>query len=311
MTFEQVRIFLAVAEHLHFTHAAEALYITQPAVSAAIHSLETEYGLKLFHRIGRRIEITDAGKLLQVEAQKILDQVKLTERGLREFNQLQQGELNLGASFTVGNYWLPEKISQFKQLYPGIIIHCTLANADDICTGTASGLYDIGLIAGEVKPIQKTVLQEETVAGDRLEIIVGRAHPWFEQSVVSTDELRQSHWVMREPGSGTQQMFEQALARWGIRPSDLEIILIFKSSEMVKSVVESGVGATALPELMVKKELRLKTLKAIKVVDSSGIVMAKITRPILQLKHYQRFQTRAAKAFAALLLKADYCQNSQ
>ncbi|BFM40434.1 LysR substrate-binding domain-containing protein [Synechocystis sp. LKSZ1] len=302
MTFEQLRIFMAVAEHLHFTHAADALYITQPAVSAAIHSLETEYGLKLFHRIGRRIEITDAGKLLQVEARKILDQVKLTERGLREFNQLQQGELNLGASFTVGNYWLPEKISRFRHNYPGITIHCTLANADDICTGTASGLYDLGLIAGEVKPVQRKVLEEETVGGDRLEIIVGKEHPWFEHPVVKTEELLKTSWVMREPGSGTQQMFEQALARWGILPSELEIILIFKSSEMVKAVVESGVGATALPELMVKKELRLKTLKAIKVIDASGTVMAKITRPILQLKHCQRFQTRAAKAFEALLL---------
>jgi len=302
MTLEQLRIFLAVAEHLHFTHAADALFITQPAVSAAIHNLETEYGLKLFHRIGRRTEITDAGTLLRVEAQKILDQVKLMERGLREFNQLQQGELNLGASFTVGNYWLPEKLSQFKRLYPGITIHCTLANADDICTGTASGLYDLGLIAGAIKPMQKKVLQEETVGSDHLEIIVGKGHPWFEQSQVSLGELRQSPWVMREPGSGTQQMFEQALARWGILPGDLGTLLVCKSSEMVKAVVESGVGATALPELMVKKELRLKTLKAIRVVDEMGTTMDKITRPILQLKHCQRFQTRAAKAFEVLLL---------
>lgn len=70
MTFEQLKIFLAVAQHLHFTRAAEELYITQPAVSAAIHNLEQEYGVKLFHRIGRHIEIAEAGKLLQVEAQK-------------------------------------------------------------------------------------------------------------------------------------------------------------------------------------------------------------------------------------------------
>ncbi|HEY9875211.1 MAG TPA: LysR family transcriptional regulator, partial [Candidatus Obscuribacterales bacterium] len=95
MTLEQLRIFLAVAEHSHFTRAAEALYITQPAVSAAIQSLEQEYSVKLFHRIGRHIEITEAGKLLQVEAQKIIEQVALTERGLRELNNLQRGELKL------------------------------------------------------------------------------------------------------------------------------------------------------------------------------------------------------------------------
>ena len=90
MTLDQLRIFLTVVEHLHFTRAAEVLYISQPAVSAAIQNLEEQYEVKLFHRIGRHIEITEAGKLLQVEAQKIIDQVTLTERGLRELNDLQQ-----------------------------------------------------------------------------------------------------------------------------------------------------------------------------------------------------------------------------
>ena len=186
MTLEQLRIFLAVAEHSHFTNAADALYITQPAVSAAIQSLESEYSVKLFHRIGRRIEITNAGKLLQIEAQKIMDQVGLTERGLRELNNLQQGELNIGSSFTIGNYWLPEKVSQFKQKYPGISVNCTLANADDICAGTATGLFDLGVIAGEVKPTLKKVLIQEEVGSDRLEIIVGKSHPWFATGKIET-----------------------------------------------------------------------------------------------------------------------------
>ena len=118
MTLEQLRIFLEVAKQLHFTRAAEELYITQPAVSAAVQSLETYFGVKLFHRIGRHIEITDAGILLQTEAKDILDRVKLMERGLRELNDLQRGELKLGSSLTIGNYWLPAKISQFQEQYP-------------------------------------------------------------------------------------------------------------------------------------------------------------------------------------------------
>lgn len=301
MTLEQLRIFLAVAEHSHFTNAADALYITQPAVSAAIQSLESEYSVKLFHRIGRRIEITNAGKLLQIEAQKIMDQVGLTERGLRELNNLQQGELNIGSSFTIGNYWLPEKVSQFKQKYPGISVNCTLANADDICAGTATGLFDLGVIAGEVKPTLKKVLIQEEVGSDRLEIIVGQSHPWFESGKIETADLLKTSWVMRESGSGTQQMFEQALQRWGIWPNELDIILVFNSSEMIRSVVESGVGATALPELMVKKELKLNTLRAIKLIDLPNPVDAEIVRPVLKLKHHQRFQTKVSKEFEKLL----------
>jgi DNA-binding transcriptional LysR family regulator len=303
MTLEQLRIFLAVAEHLHFTHAAESLYITQPAVSAAIQSLEQEYSVKLFHRIGRHIEIAEAGKLLQVEAQQILDRVALTERGLRELNNLQRGELKLGASLTIGNYWLPSKISQFKRQYPGIFVNCTLGNAEEIGEGTATGLFDLGLITGEVKPSLKSCLEQEVVGSDRLQIVVGKSHLWFGQTEILLDELPTTSWVMRENGSGAQQMFERALQNWGIDPAKLNVILVLNSSEMVKAVVESGVGAAAIPESMVNKELQLSTLHAVRVVGSKKRAKAnlEIIQPVLKLKHRQRFQTRVSITFEQML----------
>ena len=303
MTLDQLRIFLAVVEHLHFTRAAEALYITQPAVSAAIQNLEEEYGVKLFHRIGRRIEIADAGKLLQLEAQKILDSVTMTERGLRELNNLQRGELKLGTSLTIGNYWLPDKISSFKRQYPGIFVNCTLGNAEEICEGTATGIFDLGLVTGEVKASLKNCLEQEVVGSDRLQIVVGKSHPWFDKTEISTSELPTTAWVMRESGSGAQQMFEQSLQKWGIDPSELNVILVLNSSEMVKAVVESGVGAAAIPELMVSKEIQLDTLRSIQVIDSTegSNVTFEIVQPVWKLKHRQRFQTRLSIAFEQML----------
>ncbi|MBW4683102.1 MAG: LysR family transcriptional regulator [Microcoleus vaginatus WJT46-NPBG5] len=303
MTLDQLRIFLAVVEHLHFTRAAEALYITQPAVSAAIQNLEQEYGVKLFHRIGRHIEIAEAGQLLHVEAQKILDQVALAERGLKELNNLQRGELKLGSSLTIGNYWLPEKISQFKRRYPGIFVNCTLANTEAICEGTATGLFDLGLVEGEVKPSLKISLEEEVVARDKLVIVVGKSHPWFERREILVTELVTVDWVMRESGSGTQQSFEEVLQNWEIEPRELNTIIILNSGEMVKAVIERGVGAAAISELMVKKELQLGTLRAMRVIDNrnGSPVNAEIVRPFLKLKHRQRFQTRLSKAFEQLL----------
>lgn len=303
MTLDQLRIFLAVVEHLHFTHAAEALYITQPAVSAAIQNLEEEYGVKLFHRIGRRIEIADAGKLLQLEAQKILDSVTMTERGLRELNNLQRGELKLGTSLTIGNYWLPDKISSFKRQYPGIFVNCTLGNAEEICEGTATGIFDLGLVTGEVKPSLKNCLEQEVVGSDRLQIVVGKSHPWFDRTEIPASELPTTDWVMRESGSGAQQMFEQSLQKWGIDPSELNVILVLNSSEMVKAVVESGVGAAAIPELMVTKEIQLGTLRSIQVIDSTegSNVTFEIVQPVWKLKHRQRFQTRLSIVFEQML----------
>jgi DNA-binding transcriptional LysR family regulator len=310
MTFDQLRVFLAVVEYLHFTRAAESLYISQPAVSAAIQCLEEQYEVRLFHRIGRHIEITEAGKLLQAEAQKIIDQVALTERGLRELNNLQRGELRLGSSLTIGNYWLPEKISQFKHQYPGISVNCTLANTEEICEGTATGLFDLGLVEGEVKPAVRNILEEDSVGGDRLVIVVGQSHPWFQRREVALTELYNTDWVMREAGSGTQQRFEQALQTWGIKPSDLDTILVLHSGEMVKAIIESSVGAAAISELMVKKELQLDTLRAIQVKDDrNGVaVTLEIVRPFLKLKHQQRFQTRLSKAFEQMLALGAYSQ---
>lgn len=303
MTLEQLRIFLAVAEHLHFTRAAETLYITQPAVSAAIQSLETEYSVKLFHRVGRRVEITEAGKLLYVEAQKILEQVAIAERNLRELNNLQQGELRLGASLTIGNYWLPDKISQFQQDYPGIQVNCTLANAEEIAEGTASGRFDLGLISGDVKSTLRDSLVQEVVGRDRLQIVVGQSHPWFHHPIVEVQALLTTPWVMRESGSGAQQVFEQVLRSWGIDVSQLNVMLVLSSSEMVKAVVERGSGAAAIPELMVYKELRLNTLKSVRVFNPtfSQTAQLDIVQPILQLKHAQRFQTQTMMAFEQIL----------
>ena len=304
MTLDQLRIFLAVAEHLHFTRAAETLYISQPAVSAAIQCLEEQYRVKLFHRIGRQIEITEAGNLLQGEAQKILDQVALTERALQELNDLQQGELKLGSSLTIGNYWLPEKISQFKQLYPGISINCTLANTEEICEGTATGLFDLGLVEAEVKLPVKRSLEKEIVGSDRLLIVVGKNHPWYERSEVLLTELPTTDWVMRESGSGTQQSFEQVLLNWGIELYELNVILVLNSGEMVKAVIERGVGAAAISELMVAKELQLDALRSIRVIDDrkNPPSALEIIRPFLKLKHQQRFQTRLSKAFEDMLI---------
>jgi DNA-binding transcriptional LysR family regulator len=303
MTLEQLRIFLAVAEHLHFTRAAENLYITQPAVSAAIQSLETEYRVKLFHRIGRHVEITEAGKLLQLEAQKILEQVALTERGLRELNNLQRGELKLGSSLTIGNYWLPEKISQFQREYSGIMVNCTLANTEEICLGTANGQFDLGLIEGEVKPTLKKLLNQEEIGSDRLLIIVGRSHPWFERDKIDLTELKNTDWVMREPGSGTQQRLEEALNNWGVNLSDLKVILVLNTGEMVKAVVEEGQVAAGISELMVKKELQLGILKAVRIVDHrlNEYQELQLIRPFLKIKHCQRFQTRISQTFEKML----------
>lgn len=306
MTIDQLQIFLAVSQHMHFTRAAEALYITQPSVSAAIQSLEEQYGVKLFNRVGRRIELTLAGKMLQVEAQKILNQVELTERGLQELNDLKRGEIKLGASQTIGNYWLPHFISIFKQEYPNISVDCTLGNTTEISEGTVTGLFDLSLVEGEVEPSVLASLEQQIVGGDCLQIVVGQSHPWFEQIAVEVTQLTNTAWVMREKGSGTRQQFEQVLRHWGIEPTQLNVILEMNSGDMVKAAVESGVGAAAISHLIITKELRLDLLRCIKVtrITRNTNDADPLLRSFFLLKHRERFQTRISQVFEQLLVSA-------
>lgn len=301
MTLEQLRIFLSVAEHLHFTQAANELFLTQSAVSSAIRRLELEYRVQFFHRIGRRVELTDAGELLKTSAQVILSQVVQTEKGLRELNDLSQGELSIASSPTLANYWLPERISRFKSQYPGITVNCSLMTEEEVTKGVMNGVFDLGIVSGEVSSELQKGLDKEIIGTDKLQIIVGQSHPWFREDKIMVDDLLKASWVLRESTSGIQKTFESYLSHWGISVKDLKVIFVLNSSEMVKAVVETGVGIGVIPELMVRKELQLNSLRGIQVFHPSSHLSLSMVRSVVKLKHLQRFQTRISKVFEQML----------
>jgi DNA-binding transcriptional LysR family regulator len=300
MNLDQLQVFLAVARHLHFSRAAEELFITQPAVSASVAKLESLYGVKLFHRIGRRVELTDAGRFLLDEGPRLLDGVDRLERGLQEFNNLRRGVLSLGASFTVGNYWLPSRLTRFGDRHPEIELLCSLGNADQVLEGTARGQYDLCFLTGWAKrehaPELEAHLSAIQVGQERLQVVVGGSHPWFGIDAISPADLCRSPWIVRERGSGAQRLFEVLLRQAGVDPASLEVRLVLNSSEMVKTVVLAGSGAAALPETMVKSDLAQGLLWA---VEIEGRIQA--TQPIWMVKHDQRYPSSLLRAFEAVI----------
>lgn len=291
MNLDQLNVFLAVSKHLHFSRAAEELYLTQPAVSASVARLESEFGLKLFHRIGRRVELTDAGRFLVREGQYLLEQVSQLERRLLEFNALKRGVLTIGASFTVGNYWLPLALKLFRDSHPTIDVHCGLGNAEQVLEGTIRGEYDLGFISGSIKDSLPDYLTSEAVGEESLCVVVGSDHPWFGIEQLETTELSNAGWVMREKGSGTRQMFADGLIRLGINIDYLPISMVLNSSEMVKMLVLQGGGVAALPESMIRQEASLGKLWTIEV---NGLTMQ---QSILMIRHAQREYSSLIGAF--------------
>jgi DNA-binding transcriptional LysR family regulator len=243
MTLEQLRVFVAVAERQHVTCAAAALNLAQSAASAAIASLEARHGAKLFHRVGRGIELTEAGALFLVEARGVLARAEAAELILSELGDLSRGTLTVQASQTIASYWLPRHLVAFRRIHPGVDIRLVIGNTAQVAAAVHSGSADVGFIEGA---IDDPLLVIEQVARDQLVIVVGIEHPWSTIDRLEPERLIETEWVLREPGSGTRSAFEAAAQDVGVSAAMLQVALELPSNEAVRATVEAGLGATAI-----------------------------------------------------------------
>ena len=289
MTLEQLRIFVAVAELEHMTRAAQTLNLTQSATSAAIAALEARYATKLFDRIGRRIELTDAGRLFVVEARAVLARAAAAETVLADLAGLARGSLALAASQTVGNYWLPPVIHRYQLLHPGIKLSFRIGNTEQVAAWVIEGTADLGLIEGD---IDAPALAIQPIADDELVLVVGAKHPWAKRKSIAPRELKATRWVLRERGSGTRAVFESALAKFGVAADDLDVALELPSNEAVRSAVAAGAGAAVISKLVVTALLKTRALVAL------DLPLEK--RHFSILRHKERYLTQAEREFCRL-----------
>lgn len=257
MTLEQLRIFVAVAEREHVTRAAADLNLTQSATSAAVAALEARYAIKLFNRIGRRIELTQAGRLFLVEARAVLARAAAAENVLADVAGLKRGSLRLAASQTVGNYWLPPLMHRYRVSYPGITLALSIGNTEAVAARVREGVADLGFVEG---PVDDQALSVTPVAEDELVLVVSPALPRPKRQAISPADLKAMRWVFREPGSATRALFEKAMAKAGLRISDIEMVLELPSNEAVRAAVEDAAGAAVLSKLVVAASIEAGSL---------------------------------------------------
>jgi DNA-binding transcriptional LysR family regulator len=294
VTLEQLRIFVAVAYVEHFTRASQRLRLSQSAVSAAIAALEAEHRVLLFDRARRHVELTAAGSVFLEEAEAILARVDLAIRRLHDLSELRIGHLNIAASQTVANYWLPPFLNAYHERYPGIVIDLWDGNSTQVEKRVLRGQAEFGII--EHDP-HDTTLATEVLAPDKLVAVVGKQHAWFDRETVEWRELTQTPWIMREQGSGTRALFENALVEHGIEPDALEITLVLKTGEAVRNAVAVGSSAAVLSTLVADDALKARTLYQLDTIS--------ITRHFLVLRLPGRKSTNAATAMIDLLRAAN------
>ncbi|WPE21873.1 HTH-type transcriptional regulator CysL [Shinella zoogloeoides] len=284
MTLEQLRIFTAVAEREHLTRAAETLHLTPSAVSSAIRVLEERYGIALFHRTGRRIELTEAGLAFLPEARATLARATSADLFLTEIGGLKRGTLAIAASQTVGGYWLPPLLIRFHETYPAIDIRMVGGNTEQAAEAVLEGRAELGIVEGEV---DHPALSQRIVARDRVLVVAPPGHPLAGRPV-TPDELTQTRWILREPGSGTRSALTSALDE-----TALDIALSLPSNEAVRSAVLAGNALTAVSEYVVRDDLAAGRL-ALVAFDLPE-------RAFRLLRHKERYRSKAALAFEKLL----------
>jgi DNA-binding transcriptional LysR family regulator len=257
----RMSVFRAVAHHLNFSRAAEALLLTQPAVTQQIKALEEELGVSLFDRGGGRISLTPGGAALLPFAEQLKAISEQAVTAVASAYGQQRGELNLGASQTIAQYLLPSFMAGFLQRNPNVRIIARSGNTDEMLSALISGDIQLALVEG---PEQRRDVHIEPFLEDHMVLVVPSSHEWAGQKI-TLEDLKTQPLLTREFGSGSRRIIEQALAGAGLRAKDLSIRMELDSTEGLLNAVEAGLGVTFVSRWAVRNQLALGALKLARV----------------------------------------------
>lgn len=253
--YEELKTFIKLCEVKNFTKTAELLNMSQPSVSLHIKNLEQEFQTQLFLRIRKQLSLTPTGEILLERAKQITTLYEQAKQRILEHHNTIQGELKIGATFTIGEYILPTIIRKLREQYPDLTLQITIGNTEEIVRFVKLLQVDIGLIEGvteEKEIIIKPFMQDELV------FVCHPNHPLIQKPSISFNDLQNEMWVMREAGSGTGNFLRHLLQTNGIQTKSA---ITISSSQGVKEAVIQGLGLTLLSHHVIKRELELGILQ--------------------------------------------------
>jgi aminoethylphosphonate catabolism LysR family transcriptional regulator len=234
-----MRTFYAVAREGSFTAAAKVLHVSQPTLTSQVRDLETTYGVRLFRRHGRGVELTDTGRTLLSIAHRIISNQQDAMEFLKAVNGLQAGHLKIGA---VGPYQAAQILAVFHEKYPGIEISVKFGNSRQILEDVIDYRSDIGIVGRHEDHSELLAFE---YSEPQLIVIVPKSHPWSRRRRVRLAELARQKMIRREPGSLTRRVFESALQRENV---EVETVMEIGSKEGVVAAVARGIGIGIISE---------------------------------------------------------------
>ena len=293
MTLRQLEVFLAVAHEQSFSRAAKRIHSSQPTLSEHVKELERELGKKLFFRQGREVTLTEAGRVFEPYAARIVSGVEGGRQAMVELDGLGHGSLLVGASTTPGLYVMPGIIARFRAEYPGVDLKLQIANSQVIEERVKARELDLGIVGGHaVGP------GEECLAAgllDELVLIVPPGHPWAARREIAPAQLADQPLLFREEGSATRRVTERVLQRAGVK---FRVGMELDHTEAIKQGVMAGLGVALVSVFAVRGELETGRLCPVRL---RGL---RVQRHFHVLHHEARRVTASARAFMAVLERA-------
>jgi DNA-binding transcriptional LysR family regulator len=260
VNISQLRAFVEVVERSSFSAAARALGVSQPAVTMQIQGLESDLGATLLERRYRKVELTEAGRALLPTARSVLSRLDATRAEIGQLSDVVGGHLELAVSTTPGQYILPRLLGSFLREYPDVTVSLRVHDTAEVVQRVESGEAHFGMTGARL-PRAKVVYEEMGV--DHLLMVCPPDSPLAGRASVPLAEIAEHPFIVRESGSGTRMVFEQALRNGGVDPDDLNVVMELGTSEAIVNAIEGGMGVGAVSHWMADKALTLGTVAQI------------------------------------------------
>lgn len=255
---EELKTLIAVVENGSFTKASEKRRLSQPSVSIHIKNLEEYFKVNLIKRSNKQksIFITENGQLLYKRAKEIIKIIEITKGDLLNLSDSVKGSLKIGASLTIGEYFLPEFLSYFTNKYPEVDIEVVIENTLDICEDVKGIKFDLGLIEGIASSFE---FKQGYFSEDKMVLMVPYNHPLINENNFQS-KLCKERWICREEGSGTREYLNMFLSNKEIK---LKSIMVLGSNNMVKEAVKNNLGITMISSYVADIAARYKEVSII------------------------------------------------
>lgn len=287
MADRRLQVFHAVAKHLSFTRAAEALFMSQPAVTFQVRQLEEEHNTRLFERRPGTIALTPAGHLLLSYAEKILVLSDEMETRLGEMTGEMRGLFAIGASTSTADWLMPSLLAEFNALYPQVRARLFVANSETVESRVADNVLEMGLI--DALSDLPGLTYDESVE-EELFAVCARDFPLAGKKSAKAADLLDYEYISREPGSGTRRTTENYLQKQKLDPTALKVQMELGCPSTLREVVAMGLGFAVAGRALVEKEIRRKELLAIPLKPA-------LKRKLHLIYPQGRFRSRVADTF--------------